>query len=82
MRNCPFTDSTMVGIASAHNVSVAQVCLRWILERGCTLAVGTGTDPAKVAAHTQENLDLFGFQLTTAEVSEIDQIATKKRASM
>ena len=79
MKNCPFSDATMMSIASGHNVSVAQVCLRWILERGCTLAVGTGTDPDKVAAYTRENLDLFGFALTPAEVREIDQIATKSK---
>ena len=80
MKNCPFSDKTMVSIASGHNVSVSQVCLRWILERGCTIAVGTGSEPDKVAAYTRENLDLFGFALTAAEVREIDQIATRSRS--
>lgn len=39
MRRCPFTDPVMAKIAASHNVSVAQVCLRWILERVCTMVL-------------------------------------------
>jgi diketogulonate reductase-like aldo/keto reductase len=102
MKHCPFTDPTMTKIAAAHDkVSVAQVCLRWILvsplqpnlrwdlehffcdramvlgvqDRGCTIAVGTGSDAAKAAEYAKENLDLFGFKLSAAEVKEIDALA-------
>ena len=39
MRGCPFSDPKVQGIASTHGVSVAQVCLRWVLQKG---AVGPG----------------------------------------
>ena len=41
--------------------------LRWILERGYTIAVGTGSEPAKVQRDTKENLDLFSFALSPEE---------------
>ena len=56
-------------------VSAAQVCLRWILERGCTIAVGTGSDPAKAASYAKENLGLWGFALSAAEVTSINALA-------
>lgn len=34
MRGCPFTDPKVEAIATAHGVSTAQVCLRWVLQRG------------------------------------------------
>ena len=42
MKHCLFDNPTLGKIAAAHNASVAQVCLRWVLDRGCTIAVGTG----------------------------------------
>ena len=82
MKNCPFDDTSMKAIAAAHNVTVAQVCLRWILERGCTLAVGTGDDPDTVAKYTAENLDLFNFTLAPAEMREIHKIASRRRRAL
>jgi len=82
MKNCPFDDTSMKAIAAAHNVSVAQVCLRWILERGCTLAVGTGDDPDTVAKYTAENLDLFNFRLAPADIREINKIASRRRRAL
>ena len=38
------------------------------------MSLGTGADPSKVAQYTTEDLDIFGFNMTTAEVSQ------KKRA--
>ena len=49
-----------------------------ILDRGCTIAVGTGSDAAKATEYAKENLDLFGFALTAAEVTTIDGIASKQ----
>ena len=40
MKGCPFSDPQLMQIATAHNVSAAQVCLRWVLERGCVSATG------------------------------------------
>ena len=72
MKHCPFTDSKLMAIAKAHNKTTAQVCLRWILDRGCTIAVGTGSDPVKAAEYAKENLDLFDFSLTAEEMKTIN----------
>ena len=74
MKNCPFNNAELVKIGAAHNVSTAQVCLRWILDRGCTIAVGTGNDAATAGTYARENLDIFGFALTAAEISTINAI--------
>jgi diketogulonate reductase-like aldo/keto reductase len=77
MKKCPFTDPKLMDIAKSHNKTTAQVCLRWILDRGCTIAVGTGSDPAKVAEYTEENLNLFDFSLTAEEVKTINAMGGK-----
>ena len=41
----------------------------WTRQRGLTMSLGTGADPSKVAQYTTEDLDIFGFNMTTAEVS-------------
>merc|ERR1719231_1049029 len=74
MKHCPLTDPALMRIAQGHNVTTAQVCLRWILDRGCTIAVGTGSNAAKAAEYAKEDLDLFGFTLTQAELKTINAI--------
>lgn len=74
MRTCPFKNAKAVAIAKAHNASVAQVCLRWIAQRGCVMAVGTGADPKEAAAYATENLGMFKFELTTAEMSTLSKL--------
>ena len=54
------------GIASAHNVTGAQVCLRWVLQKGAIIAAGTGSNSSTAKAYAEEDLDLFGFELTDA----------------
>jgi diketogulonate reductase-like aldo/keto reductase len=44
MKGCDFSSPVIKGIASSHSVGVAQVCLRWVLQRGCVMAVGTGAN--------------------------------------
>ena len=59
-------DATIRKIAEAHGVSAAQVILRWDLQRGIVVIPGSGNPE-----HIKENLDLFGFELTDAEMAEI-----------
>lgn len=51
MRTCPFKNPKALAIAKSHSASVAQVCLRWIMQKGCIMAVGTGSDPKEVASY-------------------------------
>ena len=60
------TDETIVAIAQAHGVSAVQVILRWDLQRGIVVIPGS-SDPA----HIKEDLDLFGFELSPAEMDLI-----------
>lgn len=74
MKGCDFTDATINKIAAAHSRSPAQVCLRYILDRGCTAAVGTGSNTSTVGTYTREDLDVYGFQLSAAEVAELSAL--------
>lgn len=42
MNGCPFHDPRAAKIAAARNMSVAQVCFRWVLQHGAIMATGTG----------------------------------------
>lgn len=59
-------DGTIAEIAKAHGVSAAQVILRWDLQRGIVVVPGSSNP-----RHIKENLDLFGFALTEAEMQSI-----------
>ena len=59
-------NETIQTIAGAHGVSPAQVILRWDLQRSIVVIPGSGNPE-----HIKENLDLFGFALTDAEMEQI-----------
>ena len=56
-----------------------QVCAVWTRQRGLTMSLGTGADPSKVAQYTTEDLDIFGFNMTAAEVSQKDNARPRSR---
>lgn len=62
-------DETITAIAKAHNVSSAQVILRWDLQRGIVVIPGSSNPE-----HIKENLDLFGFELTDEEMDKINAL--------
>lgn len=65
LRGCPFADKQLAAIASAHNKSASQVCLRWVLQKGAAIAAGTGSNATTAPAYAKENLDIFDFTLST-----------------
>ena len=68
-------DTIPLGVAGKkHGKSTSQVCLRWILDRGAVMAVGTGANATTAASYAQENLDIFDFSLTADEVQQLDQL--------
>ena len=68
-------DGTIERIAAAHQVTPAQVILRWHIENGTIII------PKSVHAERQrENLDLFGFALTLEEHAAIDALDGPTRA--
>jgi len=60
--------------AATHGVTPAQVLLRWALEKGA-LVVPKSTKRERIV----ENGDIFGFKLTSSEVSAIDKLHTGTR---
>jgi diketogulonate reductase-like aldo/keto reductase len=77
MKGCPFsgTGSDVVSaIATKHGKSVSQVCLRWILQRGSVMAVGTGANATTAAAYAKENLNIFDFSLSADEVKQLNSL--------
>ncbi len=70
-RNNLFTDPTLTAIGNAHGKSVAQVVLRWLIQRGIV------TIPKSVRRERMEqNLDVFNFTLTEDEMTRIATMDT------
>ena len=56
----------IVRAARAHGVTEAQIVLRWHVQLG-SVPLPKSADPARQA----QNLDIFGFELTSEEIEEI-----------
>ena len=67
-------DPVVTAIAAAHGRTPAQIVLRWGVQRGCAVIPKTAS-PARLA----ENLALFDFALTPAEMSAIDALDRHRR---
>jgi diketogulonate reductase-like aldo/keto reductase len=61
-----FSDEVVKGIAASHNVSAAQVALRWIVQRGHTIAVLSSS-----TEHQANDADLWSFELTDDEMDTL-----------
>ncbi len=67
-------DPVITGIAVTHDRTPAQVVLRWHIDGGRS-AIPKSVRPERIA----ENLDVFGFSLTAAEIASIDAMDTGVR---
>ncbi|MFF3380450.1 aldo/keto reductase [Streptomyces sp. NPDC002680] len=65
-RNNIFSAPTLSSIGEVHGKSVAQVALRWLIQRG-VVVIPKSVRPERMA----ENLDVFDFALTDEEMSRI-----------
>ena len=61
-------------IAASHGKTVAQVILRWNLQKGVVVIPGS-SDPD----HLRENLSLFDFALTEREMERIATLDRKEK---
>ena len=52
----------------------SQVCLRWVLQRGAVMAVGTGSNPQTAGQYSAEDLDVFSFNLTAPEMTTLNAL--------
>jgi len=64
-----FTNDTLAAIARKHNKTVAQVCLRWHLQRGIV-----AIPRSHQKAHIAENVNIFDFSLDDADLASISPL--------
>lgn len=67
-------DETIVSIAQAHGRTAAQVILRWHLQAG-HIAIPGSSNPD----HILENISIFDFELTDAEMAKMAALNTGNR---
>lgn len=65
-RNEIFSNQTLADIGKKYNKSIAQVCLRWLYQRGI-VAIPRSSQKK----HMIENLDIFDFELAEADMKKI-----------
>lgn len=72
-RNNLFSNETLTKTGNRHGKSVAQIALRWLIQRGVIII------PKSVHIERMEqNLDIFDFELTDEEMAEIATLDTGK----
>lgn len=62
-------DETIIEIANSHNVTAAQVILRWNLQRGLVVIPGSSNPD-----HIKENTEIYHFELTDEEMQKIESL--------
>jgi len=67
-------DPIVTAIASVHGRTAAQTVLRWGVQRGCAVIPKTG-NPTRL----QENVALFDFELSRAEMDAISALDRNRR---
>ena len=71
-RNNIFQNETLLSIAAKHNKSVAQIILRWVLQRGIVALAKTTRKERMI-----ENISVFDFELSTEDMAAITTLNTK-----
>ncbi|MFP4645720.1 MAG: aldo/keto reductase [Candidatus Woesearchaeota archaeon] len=64
-------DAVLRNIAQNHDVKPLQVALRWHIQHGLITIPRSASQE-----HQADNLDIFGFELTSQEMEEIDNLDT------
>lgn len=62
-------DNTIVEIANNHNVTSAQVILRWNLQKGVVVIPGSSNPD-----HIKENTEIYHFELTNEEMEKMNSL--------
>jgi diketogulonate reductase-like aldo/keto reductase len=71
-RNNIFQNELLLSIAAKHNNSVAQVILRWVVQRGI-IALAKSTRKERM----MENINVFDFELSAEDMVVIATLDTK-----
>lgn len=70
-QNRLFENKTLIDIAKSHNKTVAQVVLRWLIQRGIVPIVKSSN-----LSRMKENIDVFDFELSSEEMQMIFALDT------
>lgn len=62
-------NEVLIAIAKKYNVSVAQLCIRWVLQKG-HLPLPKSVTPERI----KNNLDVYGFTISDEDVNLIDAL--------
>lgn len=73
-RGLIFNDSTLKRIANAHKKTIAQITLRWLIQKNLIVIPKASSEK-----HLQENISIFDFSLSKDEIAEIYKIPTERR---
>jgi 2,5-diketo-D-gluconate reductase A len=71
LRRVPLKDERIINVASTHQVSAAQVALRWIYQQGVAIATSPNLSPA----HAKDALAIANFTLTEEEMQDLSKIS-------
>jgi diketogulonate reductase-like aldo/keto reductase len=71
-KNNIFQNETLLSIAARHNKSVAQVILRWVVQRGI-IALAKSTRKERML----ENISVLDFELSTDDMAAMTTLDTK-----
>lgn len=69
-------DKSLLQIAEKHNKTVAQIILRWHIERGCPVI-----PKSSHADRVKENINIFDFKLDAEDLENIKKLDINKRYS-
>jgi diketogulonate reductase-like aldo/keto reductase len=72
-RNNFFQNETLAAIGAKHDKTVAQVALRWLIQRG-VIIIPKSTHIERM----RENLDIFDFELSADDMAQIATLDTGK----
>ena len=70
-KNDLFTNPTLAAIAEEHGKSVAQVVLRWLIQRGVVVIPKSAR-----RERLEENINVFDFTLSDAQMADISTLDT------
>mmetsp|Transcript_30585 Transcript_30585/g.61976 ORF Transcript_30585/g.61976 Transcript_30585/m.61976 type:complete len:392 (-) Transcript_30585:57-1232(-) len=70
------TVDTLEQLAAKYDKSVAQLMLRWSMQKGAVVIPGTGNPD-----HMKENLEVYAFQISPLDMEAIDELKNTEAAS-